>query len=184
MTYVINAPWLAMVAWHIIKGFLDPVTRSKVMILGGDYKKKLAEVIDIQYLPAEYGGTSDLVLPFPGYLSGSPPPSKVVYSHPPSPMPPSEGTTTPLPNTSPSPSVEGAQRQTTASASTDGGGGGEGRGKRRSRTSSSENGIALPKTAPRWKPDSEVIKCMTSTCSNSFGVYIRKHHCRMCGGGT
>ncbi|GAA5877957.1 hypothetical protein JCM16303_002792 [Sporobolomyces ruberrimus] len=34
--------------------------------------------------------------------------------------------------------------------------------------------------APVWVPDSKVGKCMR--CANGFGLWRRKHHCRLCGG--
>lgn len=34
--------------------------------------------------------------------------------------------------------------------------------------------------APVWVPDSKVGKC--TRCANGFGLWRRKHHCRLCGG--
>lgn len=42
------------------KPFLDPVTVSKIFILGSSYKKELLKQIPIENLPVKYGGTSVL----------------------------------------------------------------------------------------------------------------------------
>lgn len=39
--------------------------------------------------------------------------------------------------------------------------------------------VAENYNAPVWIPDHRVDKC--GSCQNSFGVWKRKHHCRMCG---
>ncbi|TPP46306.1 FYVE zinc finger family protein [Leishmania donovani] len=33
----------------------------------------------------------------------------------------------------------------------------------------------------QWVPDAHVVNCMAPGCSNSFSLFNRKHHCRMCG---
>ncbi|GET87147.1 hypothetical protein, conserved [Leishmania tarentolae] len=33
----------------------------------------------------------------------------------------------------------------------------------------------------QWVPDANVVNCMAPDCSNSFSLFNRKHHCRMCG---
>ncbi|CBZ24981.1 conserved hypothetical protein [Leishmania mexicana MHOM/GT/2001/U1103] len=33
----------------------------------------------------------------------------------------------------------------------------------------------------QWVPDAHVVNCMAPDCSNSFSLFNRKHHCRMCG---
>ncbi|CAG9571311.1 putative ras-like small GTPases [Leishmania major strain Friedlin] len=33
----------------------------------------------------------------------------------------------------------------------------------------------------QWVPDAQVVNCMAPDCSNSFSLFNRKHHCRMCG---
>ena len=43
---IINAPWAFSGIWAVVKVFLDEVTRNKISIKGGDYQKKLLEVID------------------------------------------------------------------------------------------------------------------------------------------
>jgi hypothetical protein len=55
--YIINAPWGFSTVWGIIKPWLDPVTVSKIDVLGSGYKTKLLEQIPAENLPKEYGGT-------------------------------------------------------------------------------------------------------------------------------
>ncbi|KAG5509454.1 hypothetical protein JKF63_06764 [Porcisia hertigi] len=33
----------------------------------------------------------------------------------------------------------------------------------------------------QWVPDAHVVNCMAPGCNNSFSLFNRKHHCRMCG---
>ncbi|KAI1344522.1 CRAL-TRIO domain-containing protein [Xylariaceae sp. FL0016] len=54
--YVLNVTWFLKTLWSVIKGFLDPVTASKIHILGSDYKKTLLEQIPAENLPKKYGG--------------------------------------------------------------------------------------------------------------------------------
>jgi hypothetical protein len=58
--FVINAPWLVIQTWGIIKGWLDIRTQEKISILGSgpDMISKLLEVIPPESLPTEYGGTA------------------------------------------------------------------------------------------------------------------------------
>jgi hypothetical protein len=53
---VINAPSVFSTLWPLVKSFLDPVTVSKIHVLGADYKEKLRELVDEDQLPVEYGG--------------------------------------------------------------------------------------------------------------------------------
>jgi len=55
--YVINAPWGFSAIWGAIKGWLDPVTVSKIHILGSGYKTELLKQVPAENLPAEFGGT-------------------------------------------------------------------------------------------------------------------------------
>ncbi|KAI1259612.1 CRAL-TRIO domain-containing protein [Xylariaceae sp. FL1019] len=55
--YVINTNWFVSKGWGIVKGFLDPVTASKIHVLGADYKKILLEQVPAENLPTAYGGT-------------------------------------------------------------------------------------------------------------------------------
>jgi len=54
--YIINAPWFFRAIWAVISPWIDPVTAAKIRILGGDYLKVLTEAIDIEEIPAEWGG--------------------------------------------------------------------------------------------------------------------------------
>jgi len=55
--YVVNAPMLFSALYAIIKGFLDERTRSKVRIMGSNYKPFLIEQIGAENLPDFLGGT-------------------------------------------------------------------------------------------------------------------------------
>ena len=54
--YVINAPWGFSAAFNLIKKFLDPVTVSKIHILGANYQKELLAQIPAENLPEMFGG--------------------------------------------------------------------------------------------------------------------------------
>lgn len=58
-TYIINAPWGFGTVWNVIKGWLDPVTRDKIHILGSGYQQELVAQIPAENLPKSYGGTCD-----------------------------------------------------------------------------------------------------------------------------
>lgn len=45
--------------WAIVKGWIDPVTRSKIHVIKGDPSKTLLAAIAPEELPKEYGGTAD-----------------------------------------------------------------------------------------------------------------------------
>ena len=61
----INAPWVAVNAWGMVKGLLDPRTVTKIEILSpADSIKRLHELIDVEHIPPMYGGTGpDLYFP-------------------------------------------------------------------------------------------------------------------------
>ena len=44
--FIINSPWFFRAVWALISPFIDPVTSTKIRILGGDYLKVLREAID------------------------------------------------------------------------------------------------------------------------------------------
>jgi CRAL/TRIO domain len=46
-------------SWRLIKGWLDPRTASKIEVISSkdQAKKKLLELIDVDQLPSDYGGT-------------------------------------------------------------------------------------------------------------------------------
>jgi hypothetical protein len=54
--YIINAPWGFSTVWNLIKGWLDPVTVSKIDILGSGYKEKILAQVPAENLPKEFGG--------------------------------------------------------------------------------------------------------------------------------
>ncbi|KAK6458765.1 CRAL-TRIO domain-containing protein [Scheffersomyces xylosifermentans] len=56
--YLINAPFGFSTVFKLFKPFLDPVTVSKIFILGSSYKKELLKQIPAENLPAKFGGTS------------------------------------------------------------------------------------------------------------------------------
>ncbi|KAI9831198.1 MAG: cytosolic factor, phosphatidylinositol/phosphatidylcholine transfer protein [Phylliscum demangeonii] len=55
--YLINAPWGFASVFGIIKGFLDPVTVSKIRVLGSGYQHEVLEQIPKANLPAQFGGS-------------------------------------------------------------------------------------------------------------------------------
>lgn len=58
--YLINAPFGFSTAFRLFKPFLDPVTVSKIFILGSSYKKDLLKQIPAENLPTKFGGTSEV----------------------------------------------------------------------------------------------------------------------------
>lgn len=54
--YMINAPWGFSTVWGVVKGWLDPVTVSKINILGSGYQKELLAQIPAENLPKSLGG--------------------------------------------------------------------------------------------------------------------------------
>ena len=55
--YIINAPWGFSSVFSVVKGFLDPVTVSKIHVLGAGYQKELLSQIPKENLPKSFGGT-------------------------------------------------------------------------------------------------------------------------------
>ncbi|KAI9901288.1 hypothetical protein N3K66_003105 [Trichothecium roseum] len=55
--YLINAPWGFSTVWSVVKGWLDPVTVSKIHILGSGYKTDLLKQIPAENLPEAFGGS-------------------------------------------------------------------------------------------------------------------------------
>jgi len=57
---VVNAPWIAVNTWQIVKSWLDPRTQNKIEIIGSGPEsiKRLHELISPEYLPKEFGGTA------------------------------------------------------------------------------------------------------------------------------
>ncbi|KAI5956460.1 SEC14 [Candida jiufengensis] len=58
--YLINAPFGFSTAFKLFKPFLDPVTVSKIYILGYSYSKELLKQIPPQNLPKKFGGFDDV----------------------------------------------------------------------------------------------------------------------------
>ncbi|KAF2664343.1 putative phosphatidylinositol transporter [Microthyrium microscopicum] len=57
--YIVNAPWGFGAVFSVVKGFLDPVTVSKIHILGSGYQKQLLEQVPKENLPKVLGGSCD-----------------------------------------------------------------------------------------------------------------------------
>ncbi|KAK4046415.1 cytosolic factor, phosphatidylinositol/phosphatidylcholine transfer protein [Microbotryomycetes sp. JL201] len=55
--YIINAPWAFSTAWSVVKGWLDPVSVSKISIIGSSYKDELLKQVPEENLPSFLGGT-------------------------------------------------------------------------------------------------------------------------------
>ncbi|CAH02216.1 Sec14 [Kluyveromyces lactis] len=58
--YLINAPFGFSTAFRLFKPFLDPVTVSKIFILGSSYQKDLLKQIPAENLPKKFGGQSEV----------------------------------------------------------------------------------------------------------------------------
>jgi hypothetical protein len=54
--YLIHAPWGFSTVWSVIKRWLDPVTVSKISILGSSYQTELLKQIPKENLPSKFGG--------------------------------------------------------------------------------------------------------------------------------
>lgn len=59
--YLINAPFGFSTMFKLFKGFLDPVTVSKIHILGHSYSKELLKQIPAENLPKKFGGLLDVL---------------------------------------------------------------------------------------------------------------------------
>jgi len=59
--YIVNAPYLFSTVWSVIKPWLDPVTVSKIDILGYDYKNVVLKQVPAENLPKDLGGTCNCV---------------------------------------------------------------------------------------------------------------------------
>jgi len=57
--YIINAPWGFSSVFNVVKGFLDPVTVSKIHVLGSSYHKELLAQVPKENLPKFLGGTCE-----------------------------------------------------------------------------------------------------------------------------
>mmetsp|Transcript_18478 Transcript_18478/g.34515 ORF Transcript_18478/g.34515 Transcript_18478/m.34515 type:complete len:293 (-) Transcript_18478:334-1212(-) len=66
--FMINAPWFFTAIWAMLKPFIDPVTASKIIIVGSDYMDTLREYIDDSQIPEELGGSFKMVWRWPYHL--------------------------------------------------------------------------------------------------------------------
>ncbi|TKA74667.1 Sec14 cytosolic factor [Cryomyces minteri] len=57
--YIINAPWGFSGVFSIVKKFLDPVTVSKIHVLGSGYEKELLSQVPKENLPKQFGGSCE-----------------------------------------------------------------------------------------------------------------------------
>jgi len=55
-TYIVESPWIFQTCWNVIKGWLDPVTASKIEFVPRD---KLLNVLDAEKIPIKNGGTCE-----------------------------------------------------------------------------------------------------------------------------
>jgi hypothetical protein len=58
---MINAPFGFSTAFRIVRPLLDPVTVSKIFILGSSYQGELLKQIPAENLPTKFGGKCDCV---------------------------------------------------------------------------------------------------------------------------
>jgi len=58
--YVVNAPWVFPAAYKVVSPFIDPITKTKIVVCtASDQKELLSRDIDPSQLPKEYGGTNE-----------------------------------------------------------------------------------------------------------------------------
>ncbi|KAF4679665.1 cytosolic factor, phosphatidylinositol/phosphatidylcholine transfer protein [Perkinsus olseni] len=55
--FVVNAPFIFTAIWKVVSPMVDPITRSKIVVLGSNYKPTLHNVVDPSQLPDFLGGT-------------------------------------------------------------------------------------------------------------------------------
>jgi len=56
--FAINSPTLVSMAFKLVKGFIDPKTREKILVLGSNYTDDLLKYIDKSELISAYGGSN------------------------------------------------------------------------------------------------------------------------------
>ncbi|CAE7534492.1 unnamed protein product [Symbiodinium microadriaticum] len=56
--FFLNTPPIFLAIWRLIKDWIDPVTASKMHLMGSDFQGALLQYIAPDQLPAEYGGTN------------------------------------------------------------------------------------------------------------------------------
>lgn len=57
--YIINAPWGFASVFSVVKSFLDPVTVSKIFVLGSGYHDALLSQVPKENLPVIFGGSCE-----------------------------------------------------------------------------------------------------------------------------
>mmetsp|Transcript_6409 Transcript_6409/g.26973 ORF Transcript_6409/g.26973 Transcript_6409/m.26973 type:complete len:168 (+) Transcript_6409:1916-2419(+) len=62
-TIIVNAPSVFGVIWTIVSPLLEPNVREKITVLRKDFKDTLRDLIDVDDLPVDYGGTDDKASP-------------------------------------------------------------------------------------------------------------------------
>jgi len=68
---VVGAPAFFPTVWGWIKGWFDPITTSKIFILGpGEVLSTLEKHVDVANIPRKYGGELDFEFGMPPNLDG------------------------------------------------------------------------------------------------------------------
>ena len=57
--FIINAPWYFSAIFALVKAFIDADTAMKINIIGNDYLPHLLELIEMDNIPIEIGGSRD-----------------------------------------------------------------------------------------------------------------------------
>uniref|UniRef100_A0A6B2LAN7 CRAL-TRIO domain-containing protein n=1 Tax=Arcella intermedia TaxID=1963864 RepID=A0A6B2LAN7_9EUKA len=55
-SFIINAPSFFSMIWNLVSKWMDPTTKDKTVVLGGDYMNNLLEYMDISCIPSNLGG--------------------------------------------------------------------------------------------------------------------------------
>jgi len=61
--FIVNAPSIFNLIWGVISPWIDPLTASKMVVVGPDILAELSTKIDKKYIPKRYGGECDCVGP-------------------------------------------------------------------------------------------------------------------------
>jgi hypothetical protein len=62
--FIINAPWYFSAIYALITPFIDPVTSTKIRIIGSNYLEELRAHIDDDQIPVEMGGSKEGIVWF------------------------------------------------------------------------------------------------------------------------